>query len=749
MAMVVGGVAVDLTANAAQIIGEMNKAASAVQRAAGQMHTATSRWQTGFNTAERNINASLGRVGNGLRSLQGLIAAFGLGLGAREIIRYADAWKMAGAQIRLVSSSANQAVESQEELFAIAQNLGVSFDSLSVIYVRAARRADALGLSQEQVMETTEALGAAIKVSGASAQESSAALFQLSQTFARGVVRGEELNSISEQMPILLDAVATATGKTTTEVIKFATENGLAADLVVESIRRMRDEWVKQADQVGGTFEQSMQRVKDAIERTVGKAGDAGAFKPLTDGLDTLAAKLRSGETVNAIKSFFDEMDRRWKTTTQEAARFGYIITAVMEGRFRDALDAATGKLQEFEESYTRITREQALAVGAPIPLPRRPITQTPTRQQENLALRGGADAASAAKLARDIAAARESIADLIITSDEFLQIEQKLDNKARDLGDSFTAFKKVIKDSDDQTKALGRTLAALAVEEEAAAEKIADTMTELRQIITTSGLSGIDLGNQEIRSAVAELGKLSSANDKAFASKLALDTAAAKLGQTFRTLSKGMKEASEIDKLRGQTLTALAGAEEDAAKVAAESQEEALKNLQERYKDVTEASKMFATSFSEAATSAITGAQTIGEALRGLVQSLVEAVIQALIFKAVMAGLGTVGGGGLLGAIIPAPAVAGTRAMGGPVSAGSPYLVGERGPELFVPSHAGNVVPAAASGGRGGDNITIYADRLDPGAASRLLNIALARAPGAVLNARARGKVRGDRAAF
>jgi len=41
-------------------------------------------------------------------------------------------------------------------------------------------------------------------------------------------------------------------------------------------------------------------------------------------------------------------------------------------------------------------------------------------------------------------------------------------------------------------------------------------------------------------------------------------------------------------------------------------------------------------------------------------------------------------------------------RAAGGPVSAGLPYLVGERGPEMFVPDRGGNIVPngAARSGG-------------------------------------------------
>jgi phage-related protein len=48
-----------------------------------------------------------------------------------------------------------------------------------------------------------------------------------------------------------------------------------------------------------------------------------------------------------------------------------------------------------------------------------------------------------------------------------------------------------------------------------------------------------------------------------------------------------------------------------------------------------------------------------------------------------------------------------GFRAAGGPVSAGSSYIVGERGPELFTPSSSGAIVPNNALGG-GGINITV-----------------------------------------
>jgi phage-related minor tail protein len=42
---------------------------------------------------------------------------------------------------------------------------------------------------------------------------------------------------------------------------------------------------------------------------------------------------------------------------------------------------------------------------------------------------------------------------------------------------------------------------------------------------------------------------------------------------------------------------------------------------------------------------------------------------------------------------------------MGGPVSANTAYVVGEKGPELFVPGKSGSIVP---NGGRGGNTINL-----------------------------------------
>jgi hypothetical protein len=88
---------------------------------------------------------------------------------------------------------------------------------------------------------------------------------------------------------------------------------------------------------------------------------------------------------------------------------------------------------------------------------------------------------------------------------------------------------------------------------------------------------------------------------------------------------------------------------------------------------------------------------------LRGMLRGFVDTVrrmvaelaSQALLkqFFGWMSGLG--GFWGTLGT-----ALAGARAMGGPVSSGKTYLVGERGPELFTPATSGAIIPNHAMGG-------------------------------------------------
>lgn len=117
---------------------------------------------------------------------------------------------------------------------------------------------------------------------------------------------------------------------------------------------------------------------------------------------------------------------------------------------------------------------------------------------------------------------------------------------------------------------------------------------------------------------------------------------------------------------------------------------------------------------------------------LKGFVDILRRMVAEAAaakVFEALGFGQGGGGSGGLLGklfggllggaggskVLFPMP-----RALGGPVTAGAPYLVGERGPELFVPGVSGGIVP---NNRMGGTPIVINNNIDARGATSELIN--------------------------
>lgn len=101
----------------------------------------------------------------------------------------------------------------------------------------------------------------------------------------------------------------------------------------------------------------------------------------------------------------------------------------------------------------------------------------------------------------------------------------------------------------------------------------------------------------------------------------------------------------------------------------------------------------------------------TAADAVRNLTNTLITAFEQSLLLgTGPLAGLmgtaaaaGSGATGGLLGLLF-----GGARAEGGPVSSGVPYLVGERGPELFVPGQSGTIVPNEVVQNRGGGGITV-----------------------------------------
>lgn len=201
------------------------------------------------------------------------------------------------------SAAERQAV--YNELLGIANKEYQDVTSVASFYQRISDASKTLGQSKEELLDFVATVQKAARVSGGAAESIKAALFQFSQGIGSGRVRGEELNSILEQFPLLADAAArqlekeTPRGKFTKNNAPLQLTNGSLKDFSeanggIEAgvfIRALGSEEFKArldnlAKYSQTTFSQAFNVIQNNFSNTIGKLGESsGAFSVITNSL--------------------------------------------------------------------------------------------------------------------------------------------------------------------------------------------------------------------------------------------------------------------------------------------------------------------------------------------------------------------------------------------------------------------------------------------------------------------------------
>ena len=126
--------------------------------------------------------------------------------------------------------------------------------------------------------------------------------------------------------------------------------------------------------------------------------------------------------------------------------------------------------------------------------------------------------------------------------------------------------------------------------------------------------------------------------------------------------------------------------------------------NMDNLDKDAQKLGKTFSQSFQRM----IEGGESFSQMLKNLRNELELFIIKSLVFNEIAKALKGAGGFlGVIGSFFGGLAAPG-RAIGGPVTAGNLYMVGERGPEYFAPTVSGSIIPSGKAGMAGGRPLAI-----------------------------------------
>lgn len=245
-----------------------------------------------------SISTQLGR----LQSLAGALAGLSIGVGSvRELAGLADQYQNINARIRLVSGSNEQAAQSYQSVLSIANAAGQRVAATAELYTRMARSLKG-SASQTELLRVTETISKAAVVSGATAEESSAAIIQLSQGLASGALRGEEFNSVSEQMPRIMDMLQKSLGKTRGELRKMAEDGKLTTEVVFRALMDGAAEIDREMAAMPLTIERAIAELANAWGDWVGATDNAiGASQAVAQVLKGLGENLNTLMTLVSV----------------------------------------------------------------------------------------------------------------------------------------------------------------------------------------------------------------------------------------------------------------------------------------------------------------------------------------------------------------------------------------------------------------------------------------------------------------
>lgn len=275
-------------------------------------------------------------------SLTKVATALTAALSVREIAAYADAWTTVNNKLANSVRVGEQLTSVTQRVFDISQNTRASLDATASLYARLERATRSYGTSAEDLTRLTTIINQGFVVSGATAEEASNAVIQLSQGLAAGALRGEEFNSVTEQGSRLANALADSLGVDIGQLRAMAAQGQLTTDVVVNGL-------LSQGDAIGREFSNMIS--------TIGQS--------LTIAGNNLTQFIGSSTTVRASVAIFNDTVVTLSENLDAVSTVVIAVAAVIGSRYVAALTmAAASQLKVAATAFTASTSLSAFGAA-------------------------------------------------------------------------------------------------------------------------------------------------------------------------------------------------------------------------------------------------------------------------------------------------------------------------------------------------------------------------------------------------
>ncbi len=258
------------------------------------------------------VAQSANMMGNVYRGVVGILTA----IGGMQVLNKSDELILTTSRINMMNDGLQSTQELVQMVYGAAQDARGGFIEMADVVARFGNNAgDAFGSSAE-IVDFSNLVQKQMTIAGASTAESSNAMLQLSQALGSGVLRGDELNSIFEQAPNLIQSIADYLEVPIGEIREMASEGELTADIVKNAIFASADEINEKFEEMPMTWAQIWQMMQNTalmkfqpVLQRLNDIANSEGFQELVDGATTGMAVIANTaitifDTVGAVGTF-------------------------------------------------------------------------------------------------------------------------------------------------------------------------------------------------------------------------------------------------------------------------------------------------------------------------------------------------------------------------------------------------------------------------------------------------------------
>jgi tape measure domain-containing protein len=210
-------------------LGELASAATKAAEAAQKATTANRDHKKSTDEAKKSADQLT-------QSLKSLVASYISIQGLKKAVDLSDSLVSMRARLDRMNDGLQTTQELETMIYQSAQRSRGSFtDTMGLVSQLGTMAGDAFSSSKE-IVQFAEQLNKQLALSGASGSSAQAAILQLEQGLASGVLRGDELNSVMEQAPALAKSIADYMQVSVGELREMGSQGQITADIVKNAL---------------------------------------------------------------------------------------------------------------------------------------------------------------------------------------------------------------------------------------------------------------------------------------------------------------------------------------------------------------------------------------------------------------------------------------------------------------------------------------------------------------------------------